>query len=379
MINMRTLTLILLLSLSSLTFAQSGTMISNSYQHNGETREYKLYVPNSYDGSSAFPLVFNLHGYTSNMDQQIAYGDFRAIADTANFLIVHPNGTFDNGGNRFWNAFGTPGVDDIGFLSSLIDTINNGYNVNLNRVYSTGMSNGGYMSFELACQLGNRIAAVASVTGTMTSARMTACSAPKPTPIMQIHGTQDPTVPYNGDMNNESIPAVVDYWVAQTNCNTTPVMTNVPDNDPNDGCTAEHYVYSGGDQSSTVEHYKILGGGHTWPGAPVDIGVTNHDFSASIEIWRFFSQYTMTQLADVDEEKLNDKLTIYPNPSEGRVEVKLDDAQNTALKVVDAVGRSMLETAISSEQETVNLPKSGIYFFVFERGDEVTTRKVVVR
>jgi len=313
------------------------------------------------------------------MDEQITYGDFRSIADTANFLVVHPNGTFDQGGNRFWNAFGYPGVDDIGFLSTLIDTINNGYNVNLDRVYSTGMSNGGYMSFELACQLGNRIAAVASVTGTMTSDRMTACSAPKPTPIMQIHGTQDPTVPYNGGGNNESISNVIDYWVTQTNCNPTGTMTNVPDNDPNDGCTAEHYVYTGGDQGSTVEHFKILGGGHTWPGAPVDIGVTNHDFSASIEIWRFFSQYTMTQLADVEEEKLDAALTIFPNPTEGKVNVAFDNILSAKMKVVDALGRSIVSSRIESGQSSVELENSGVYFFIIEQNDQVVTRKVVVK
>lgn len=376
---MKTLITLTLLLLGTSVGAQTGSMIYNSFQHNGVTREYKLYVPASYDGTSSFPLVFNLHGYTSNMDQQIAYGDFRAIADTANFLVVHPNGTLDQGGNRFWNAFGAPGVDDIGFLSTLIDTINNDYNLNLDRVYSTGMSNGGYMSFELACQLGNRITAIASVTGTMTSARMTACNAPKPTPIIQIHGTQDPTVPYNGDANNESIPDVVDYWVAQTNSGTTPTVTNVPDSDPNDGCTAEHYLYDGGDQGTTIEHYKIIGGGHTWPGAPVDIGVTNHDFSASIEIWRFFSQYTMTQLADLDEEQFSTNVSIYPNPTAGIVSISGQEVGGGILTVMDALGRTILERKLKAGENNVSIEKSGVYFFHIEKQGVRLTRKVVVR
>lgn len=376
---MKSLFTLTLLLLGTIVWSQSGSMISNSFTHNSVTREYKLYVPASYDGNTAVPLVFNLHGYTSNMDQQIAYGDFRAIADTANFLIVHPNGTFDQGGNRFWNAFGVPGVDDIGFLSTLIDTINNDYNVNLDRVYSTGMSNGGYMSFELACQLGNRIAAVASVTGTMTSARMTACNAPKPTPIMQIHGTMDPTVPYNGDASNESIPDVVDYWVNQTNCNPTATMTNVPDNDPNDGCTAEHYVYAGGDQGSTVEHFKVIGGGHTWPGAPVDIGVTNHDFDASVEIWRFFSQYTMTQLADLNEDEINKDLNMYPNPTEGEFTVSIGDHSATKIVVTDILGKVVLDEVLKPGENNFSISQQGIYLVQIGSGNQRITRKLIVK
>lgn len=376
---MKVLTTTLLLLLSIFSFAQTGTMISNSFQHNGVTREYKLYVPASYDGNTAVPLIFNLHGYTSNMDQQIVYGDFRLIADTANFLVVHPNGTFDGGGNRFWNAFAAPGVDDIGFLSTLIDTINNGFNVNLDRVYSTGMSNGGYMSFELACQIGGRITAVASVTGTMTNARMSACNAPNPTPIMQIHGTADGTVPYNGDASNASIPDVVDYWVAQTNCNITPNTSNVPDNDPNDGCTTEHYVYSGGDQGTTVEHYKVLGGGHTWPDAPIDIGVTSHDFNASIEIWRFFSQYSLDQLANVDTNPSLENVEIFPNPSEGKVKIQLSNANSAALHVVDALGRKIYSSVINNGVESLELKRSGVYFFHIENEGRLITRKVIVK
>ncbi len=372
-------TLLLFVAFGFLSNAQTGTMISNSFLHNGVTREYKLYVPASYDGNTAVPLVFNLHGYTSNMDQQIVYGDFRSIADTANFLVVHPNGTFDGGGSRFWNAFAAPGVDDIGFLSTLIDTINNDYNLNLDRVYSCGMSNGGYMSYELACQLGSRITAVASVTGTMTTPRMTACNATKPTPIMQIHGTADATVPYNGSTGNESIPDVVDYWVSQTNCNPTANMTNVTDNDPNDGCTAEHYVYTGGDQGTTVEFFKVIGGAHTWPGAPVNIGVTNQDLDASIEIWRFFSQYSLEQLADLNGIPVVPNVEIYPNPSSGNFEILVSNAANAKLEVVDALGRSVYSSTIGKGQLSLELKKSGMYFFHIKSSGELITRKVIVK
>ncbi|MGM0479221.1 MAG: extracellular catalytic domain type 1 short-chain-length polyhydroxyalkanoate depolymerase [Bacteroidota bacterium] len=364
---MRIIGLIIGLFIALTAMGQSGSMIANTYTYGGEAREYKLYVPTTYDGSEAVPLIFNLHGYTSNMDQQIAYGDFRSIADTANFLIVHPNGTFDQSGNRFWNAFGASGVDDVGFLSSLIDTINNEYNIDLNRLYSTGMSNGGYMSFELACQLGNRIAAVASVTGAMTSNRISACNAPKPTPIMQIHGTQDPTVPYNGGTNNVAIPDVIDYWVQQTNCNTTPTIDQVPDTDPNDGCTAEHHVYTGGDQGATVEHFKIEDGGHTWPGAPVNIGVTNQDIDASIEIWRFFSQYSKDDLVGLDNEEGNatNELFVFPNPGNGLFKIEGDVAVES-YTVRDMSGRLIHSQSDSDVLKSIDLRTAGSGVYVVE-------------
>ena len=362
-------------------FAQSGTVVHDSIEHDALNREYKLYVPNAYDGTTAVPLVFNLHGLTSNMDEQMFYGDFRGIADTANFLVVHPNGTINTSGQRFWNSFGLAGVDDVDFLSNLLDSLNANYNIDLNRVYSTGMSNGGYMSFELACQLSDRIASVASVTGGMLQTRLNACSPNHPTPIMQIHGTNDGTVPYNGGITTVSIQGILDYWVTYDNCDETPVITNVADIDPNDGCTAEHFVYSGGDRNATVEHYKITGGGHTWPGAFVNTGVTNQDFDASAEIWRFFSQYTLEQLANVEQQnELTDQMIVYPNPTNGSVTVRLDHIQNAAqLNVFDALGRKVKAMPITQQEQNIEINKSGVYFFILNSGDKQETQRIIVQ
>jgi polyhydroxybutyrate depolymerase len=236
-----------------------------------------------------------MHGYSSNNLEQEFYGDFRGIADTANFLIVHPNGTFDNQGERFWNTFGNGAtVDDVGFIRDLIDTLSAAYNIDPQRIYATGMSNGGFMSYTLACELNERIAAIASVTGSMAPAKLAACTPQHPVPVMEIHGTADGVVPYNGQaFAMVAIPDLLSAWVNFNNCNPTPTVANVPNTNTADGCTAEHYVYTGGDAGSTVEHYKIIGGGHTWPGSPFIIGVTNQDFKASQEIWRFFSKYDL--------------------------------------------------------------------------------------
>jgi polyhydroxybutyrate depolymerase len=182
----------------AVTAANAQNTIDAELTHDGLVRTYRLYSPAAYNAATPVPLVLNLHGYTSNNLEQEFYGDFRAIADTANFIIVHPNGTEDANGDQFWSSFGVSSIDDVGFLSALIDKIQTEYSIDHNCIYSTGMSNGGFMSYELACQLSYRIAAIASVTGSMVQSRFDNCNATHPTPVMQIHGTADPTVPYLG-------------------------------------------------------------------------------------------------------------------------------------------------------------------------------------
>ncbi|HOY08132.1 MAG TPA: PHB depolymerase family esterase, partial [Saprospiraceae bacterium] len=294
------------------------TTLTGTIQSGGLTREYRLYKPAVYNGSTAVPLVINMHGYSSNNLEQEFYGDFRGIADTANFLIVHPNGTLDNQGQRFWNAFGTgSNVDDVGFISDLIDTLSAAYNIDPQRIYATGMSNGGFMSYSLACELNERIAAIASVTGSMAPIKLASCNPQRPVPVMEIHGTADGVVPYTGQqLTMVAIPDLVSAWAAFNNCNPTPVVTSVPNTNTGDGCTAERFVYSGGDAGSTVEHYKIIGGGHTWPGAAFIIGVTNQDFKASQEIWRFFSKYDLNgSTTGVTTPSSAGDWTATPNPA----------------------------------------------------------------
>lgn len=357
------------LLVSGALFAQ--TTINSTIQSGGLTRDYRLYVPAIYNGSTLVPLVLNLHGYTSNNQQQEFYGDFRPIADTANFLVVHPNGTMDPNGNRFWNTFNSgSAVDDVAFLSALIDTLQATYNIDPNRIYSTGMSNGGFMSYTLACELNDRIAAIASVTGSMTAANLAACQPARPVPVMEIHGTADNVVPYNGANTLVSIPTLVAAWVAFNHTNPTPVVTPVPNTSTTDGATAEHYLYGGGDNGSTVEHYKIIGGGHTWPGA-FPIGVTNQDFSASREIWRFFSQYRLDELTAAGEPVINvAHWSASPNPFGSYLVLQTNTPGATAewVQVYDAAGRLVQSIEPGVGEQTVRLAATdwanGLYVVV---------------
>lgn len=362
-------------------FLMSQTTISGSFYFDGILRTYRLYIPASYVPDQKAALVLNLHGYGSNALEQEFYGDFRPIADTAGFLIVHPNGTIDGGGSQFWNTFGTSGVDDVGFLSALIDTINAGYPIDLTRVYSTGMSNGGFMSYSLACGLSERIAAIASVTGTMVASELNACNPQRPVPVMQIHGTADGVVPYNGNFLFVPVPDLNDFWIDFNQCNLVPEVTQLPDIDPDDGCTAEHYLWQDGDNFSSVEHYKVIGGGHSWPGAPVIVDITNMDFSASEEIWRFFSQYNIDGLI-TNAGSLSQKPDIFsvsPNPANGPVILSFAGNGNRKITISDPAGQVIRKLISNEPTLLIHLKQAGLYFVTVEANGVLTTRKVIKR
>lgn len=355
-------------------FLFSQTTVVDSIVSGGIYRSYRLYIPAAYTGASDWPLVFDLHGFTSNASQQQYYSNFMPIADTAHFLVVYPQGT-TVGGQPYWNAGqGGGGVNDALFISDLINTLTGNYAIDASSIYSCGMSNGGYMSHSLACVLNDKIAAIASVTGSMFTAQYISCNPGRPVPVMQISGTADATVPYIGAVGTLHVDTVVKYWVMNNNCNTTSAFSNVPNTSFTDGCTAEHYVYSGGTNGATCELYKIIGGGHTWPGSPFIVGVTNQDFNASLKIWLFFKKYKLNQFTDIQEAGNEPGITIYPNPATSSVTIK-GMAKNTTAVVFDLNGKLMMETD-SGELDISELPQ-GIYSIVLTSDKEVITRKLV--
>jgi polyhydroxybutyrate depolymerase len=375
--------LLILSCLSGLLNSVAQTTVVDSIVSGGIYRSYQIYVPAIYTGSSARPLIINMHGYTSNALQQQYYSNFMPIADTANFLMVYPNGTYSSG-QRFWNAgMSSALVDDKGFISHLIDSLKLQYNIDMNAVYATGMSNGGYMSHTLACELSNRITAIASVTGSIfTTQYGSLCHPTRPVPVMQIHGTADPTVPYNGNVSGGTMPidSVVHYWVTKNGCNPTAAFSNVPNTNTGDGCTAEHYVYSNGTMGSSVELYKVIGGEHTWPGAPFTIGVTNQDFNASVEIWRFFRKYRLNTLTSVQTvEKQNTNFKFYPNPAANELTISFDNSDKAVTVIItDVLGHVVISEASSTGNINTSGLTSGMYVLsVVSEGAEIGKAKFI--
>ena len=264
----------------------------------GFFREFIQYIPQSINenGENA-PIVFVLHGYTSYDDWIFDYSNFQTQADEHGFILIYPQGTiYQPTGETHWNAGWTSQstTDDIDYIDSIIYYLDGNYLVNLNRIYSTGMSNGGIMSYVLACQLSYRIAGIASVTGSMTNQTFDECDAKHPMPVMQIHGAKDNTVPYEGNDNMKPIDDVMEFWVNYNACNVTPSDTIIEDNDE-DGLGGTLSVYNGCMNDVSVELYYLDGLGHQWPSLK---GTRVFDIDSASVIWEFFSKYNVDGLME---------------------------------------------------------------------------------
>ena len=276
----------ILLFISNSLFSQQ--LLIDSIFVNDSYRSFVTYIPEIYSESQPAPLVFNFHGRSSNSFQQMVYGDFRQIADTANFIIVHPQAKPDITSSNSW-GLGLMSNDDMDFINELYSYLLFLYNINTNKIYSTGMSNGGYMSYQLACHMSDKIAAIASVSGAMSTQTQLNCNPTRPMPILEIHGTADAILNYDEILND------IEYWRDFNNCNFIPDIAVIPNIDSSDLSSVEHFVYDNCDNGVTTELYKIINGGHTWPGSNLSIGLTNADINASSEIWDFFSKYDLSE------------------------------------------------------------------------------------
>lgn len=293
-----------------------GQFYADSLLHDNIYRHYRLYIPPTYADTVGLPLVFNIHGRGSTGAEQQFYSQMNNVADTTGFVVCYPNAT-STGGVTLWNSgFDPNAVDDLGFINLLIDELLGKFSIDSSRIYSCGMSNGGYHSYFLACELPDRFAAIASVTGTMFPAVYNSCEPNRAMPVLQIHGTNDGTVLYNGDASGTAIEQVVKFWVENNFCASEGDTINIPDVNTADNSTAQLISYTNCDDNSEVQFYKILNGSHTWPGGAIDLyGVTNRDFNASEVIWNFFKQYSLEdQILDVVDDNLFD-VKVSPNPA----------------------------------------------------------------
>lgn len=250
--------------------------------HDGMNREYILYVPNSYDGTSSIPLLLNFHGFGGSASQFMQEADMRSLAEADTFILVYPQGSCLDGSSH-WNPCPTGGdnkstADDVGFVEAMISEISSQYNLDMERIYAAGYSNGGMMAYGLANYKSDLIAAVASVSGTMLN-----CTGPTshPMPVVHLHGTSDGVVSYNGSNDWNSVQSTLDYWINFNNTVSTPIV-NI---DNTGAMTIEHYVYDQGDNSVSVEHYKYIGGDHVWFNEPYQ------GQNASNLVWSFMSKY----------------------------------------------------------------------------------------
>ena len=365
-------TIIFLLFLSISSYSQY-----SSFDYQGLTREYLVHLPPGYSQAVEYPLVLNLHGLGSDAMEQQAYSAFNSVADTAGVIVVYPNGV-----DNQWNVALNTGIDDVGFISALVDTMAANYSIDMARVYSTGMSMGGFMSHRLACELEHKIVAIASVTGLLA---YFPCQPERPVPVLQIHGTNDPVVPYGGTAGT------IDHWVTHNGCPSSPEVTDLPDIDPTDNSTVTLSYYGLCNDSTEVLFYTINGGEHTWPGAFIHIGVTNQDINASVEIWNFFRKYTSRDYLGTEELIAAAGLTmeIHPNPVSDYAAVSLrglhgnTSNRSYSVKVYSITGQLVrnLQDQKAGERSLLDCTglTPGLYVVECSQGVKSIRKKMLVR
>jgi polyhydroxybutyrate depolymerase len=195
-------------------------------------RPFSVFTPSTYAKGTPTPLVVLLHGYTVTGAIQEAYFKLEPLAEERGFLYVHPDGTKDALGNGFWDAtdgccdfLNTP-VDDSKYLAALVADVQKNYSVDPKRIYFIGHSNGGFMSFRMACDHADLVAGIVSVAGA-TFADTSKCAPSEPVAIMSIHGTADATIKYDGGENfgrtYPSAATTMSTWATYNGCDTTPV------------------------------------------------------------------------------------------------------------------------------------------------------------
>lgn len=239
-------------------------------------RPFRLHIPTSFDPAAAAPLVVLLHGYTSSSVEQESYFQLGAESDRRGFLYALPEGTTDDSGEQFWNAtdaccdfYGTD-VDDSGYLRKLIDTVSASYPVDPTRVYVVGHSNGAFMAYRLACDHADVITAIVSLAGATTN-DPAQCSPDRPVSVLQIHGTGDTTIPFDGGANRgrpfPSADTTLATWREYNGCADDPVSGDPLDLDSSaDGAETTVTSYTAGcEQGSRVELWSIAGGAHVPP------------------------------------------------------------------------------------------------------------------
>ena len=261
--------------------------INASITHDGIERDYILYIPELYDGNTAVPLILNFHGFGGSASDYMQEADMRSLAEADTFILIYPQGSCLDGLSH-WNACpigedNKSDADDFGFVESMITEISSQYNVDMDRIYAAGYSNGGMMAYGLANYKSDLVAAVASVSGVMLECTG---STSHPMPVVHLHGTSDGVLPYNGSSDWSSVQSTLDYWINFNNTIITPTVSN----DNSGGMSIEHYVYDQGDRSVSVEHYKFIGEDHVW------FSDTYQGQDASELVWNFVSRYDINGL-----------------------------------------------------------------------------------
>ena len=341
-----------------------------SFSFESINREYIVHVPASYNATTPLPLLISLHGLGDNMTNFSGAG-FHALAEAENFIVVTPQALdFAYAGfsiGAAWNSgvgaqiailsspiYPNENINDVGFISALIDSLSAQYNIDPERIYATGFSMGGFMSNRLAVELNDKIAAIASVSGTLGD-NVDRNNNPCPIPVMHIHGTADATIDYNADYQNgglytivgDSVNGLMNFWNS-VNQTSTAVLHNP--NYTNIGSQiVEEFYWKNGEDSSEVRLLKVNGGTHVW----------NSIYPS--EIWNFLSSHKNQASCEITGITSTPNVAyteVYPNPAQSNIFIAAD-LEIIKVSIYNTVGELVLE----SGQNYLNIESlsAGVY------------------
>jgi len=313
-------------------------------QDGGIQREYIYYHPGSAPPNC--PLVFVCHGYTGSAEGIMNYSEFNQLADEYGFAVCYPQGIEDGGGNTFFNVGydfqNNETVDDVAYLQNLNSYFQNAYSLDADKVFCTGMSNGGDLCYMLACQASETFRGVAPIAGMIMQDIMDDCNPTSEVSILEVHGTQDNVTYFDGDPNNidgwgayPSIPETITFFNNLFGLQLVSTE-NFPNINTNDGSTVSSEKYGSSNSCTEVWLYTVQGGGHDWPGA-----YGNMDIEASREAWLFFDQLCEQSVGTIET----------PNSAERKL-----------IKIIDLMGREVKDN--SSE------------VFIYQYSDGTTEKKI---
>mgnify|MGYP001281780651 CR=1 FL=1 len=271
--------------------------LSFVFEHDGTAREYMLYVPNTIKPQA--PLIFVLHGLGSTNSHIRDYSQMDLVANKNGFVVCYPQGTgstkntiHTKKGSFFWNVgyeiHKNEVVDDVSFLTSLAVYLQQEYDLDPEKTFCTGMSNGGDMSYLLGCQAPEVFKAIASITGCMMEWIYKSCDNNSPIPVFQIHGTKDNITYYDGDIKNRDrwgaylgVESTIQFWVDHNMCSKSIIDTIGFVNNESRYIIREKFL--NGIDENEVWLYKVINGGHDWVQKSLE-----KNFNTSEEIWKFF-------------------------------------------------------------------------------------------
>ena len=283
------------------------------FMHQGLKRTFDVHVPPSYTGKTPVPLVMVFHGGGGNAENTRKQSGMNEKADQEGFIVIYPQGTGKERLGKMqgtWNSGAIGGgeaykenIDDVGFINRMLDQLEEKYSIDRDRIYSTGISMGGMISYRLACESSERIAAIAPVSTALVTEP---CVPVRPVPVLHFQGMADKVIPYQGGKSDPTIPKkvvvggiypstreVINFWIQKDQCPATSHVTYQKGE-----VTCETYGPCAGDAEVTL--CSIQGGGHTWPGTKIEIkrplinkvlGNATQDISATDAMWEFFKRH----------------------------------------------------------------------------------------